>query len=129
VGKNAQLNLAVVGADQHVAFVSNERAADLLAGVGAHRDVLQVGVFARQPAGGHCLAIRGVDAIFGIRHFRQHVHVGGFQLAQVPPLEDLRRQLVQRRQCLQRADVGAAAGALGGLALLGQFQLIVQHRA
>ena len=50
VGQQPQLDLAVVGADQHVARLGDEGLADLAALLGAHRDVLQVGIVGREPA-------------------------------------------------------------------------------
>ena len=42
VGQYAQLDLAVVRADEHVAFIGNEGFADLAAFFCPHRDVLKV---------------------------------------------------------------------------------------
>ena len=52
VREHAELDLRVVGRDQHVAGVGDERAADLAAELGADRDVLQVRIAAAQAAGG-----------------------------------------------------------------------------
>ena len=51
VREHAQLDLRVVGGDQHVPAVGDERAPDLPAELGANRNVLQVGIAAAQPAG------------------------------------------------------------------------------
>jgi hypothetical protein len=51
VGQQAQLDLAVVGADQHFARLGDEGLADLAAFLGADRDVLQVGIGGGQPPG------------------------------------------------------------------------------
>ena len=48
VRQHAQLDLRVVGRDQHVAGLGDERAADLAAELGADRDVLQVRIAAAQ---------------------------------------------------------------------------------
>ena len=76
--------------------VGDEGAADLAAFLGADRDVLQVRLGRRQPAGGgrgervagvHALGVR-IDVV------RQRVGVGRAQLRHLPPVEDLLRQLV-----------------------------------
>ena len=63
VRQHAQLDLRVVGRDQHAARLGDERPADLAAQLGAHGDVLQVRVAAAQPAGrGHGLVEARVHA-------------------------------------------------------------------
>ena len=44
IGNQAQFDLRVVGAEEHVAVGGNEGTPDFLAVVGANRDVLQVGI-------------------------------------------------------------------------------------
>ena len=51
VREHAQLDLRVVGGNQDVARVGDERAADLAPELGADRDVLQVRIAAAQTAG------------------------------------------------------------------------------
>ena len=61
--EHAQLDLRVVGRDEHVAGIGDERAADLAAELGADRNVLQVGIAAAQTAGRrHRLVEARVDA-------------------------------------------------------------------
>ena len=63
VREHAELDLRVVGRDQHVARLGDERAADLAAELGADRDVLQVRIAAAQAAGrGDRLVEAGVHA-------------------------------------------------------------------
>ena len=63
VGHQAQLNLRVVGAEEDVAVGGDEGAANFLAVVGAHGNVLQVGIGRGQASrGGDGLVIGGVDA-------------------------------------------------------------------
>jgi hypothetical protein len=63
VGHDAQLDLAVVGGHEGLeAFADHEAAADRAALVGAHRNVLEVGVRGGEAArGGDRLVERGVD--------------------------------------------------------------------
>ena len=70
--------------------------ADLAALRGADRDVLQVRLGRGQPAGrGRGQRIGGVDAPgLGMDVAGQRVGVGRFQLGQLPPVDDLARQLV-----------------------------------
>ena len=57
-----QLDLAVVGAHQHMAGLGDEGVADLAADLGADRDVLQVGVGRGEPPGLRARqAVAGVD--------------------------------------------------------------------
>ena len=75
---DAQLDLAVVGAHQHVARLGDEGVADLAADLGADRDVLQVRVGRRQPPGLRAgQAEAGVDAAgLGVDLRLQRVGVG-----------------------------------------------------
>ena len=68
VGDAAQLDLVVVGDQQLEALGGDERPAELLALLGAHRDVVQVRGVGAEPAGaGHGLVEGGVDAAVGRR--------------------------------------------------------------
>ena len=63
VREHAELDLRVVGRDQHVARFGDERAADLAAELGPDRDVLQVRIAAAQASGrGDRLVEAGVHA-------------------------------------------------------------------
>ena len=63
VRHDAQLDLRVVGRQQHVALGRDERLADAASFGRADRDVLQVRILRRQSAGGrHCLVVTGVYA-------------------------------------------------------------------
>ena len=92
VRQHPQLDLRVVGRDQHVAGLGDEGAADLAAERRADRDVLQVRVAAAQPSGGgHGLVEHGVHATGDrVDQRRQRVDVGALQLRQAAPLEDQR---------------------------------------
>ena len=106
VREHAELDLRVVGRDQHVARVGDEGAADLAAERRADRNVLQVRIAAAQPAGGgDRLVEAGVDAAgLGVHQLRQRVDVGALQLHQRAPLENLPRQIVGQRQLLEHLD-------------------------
>ena len=91
-----QLDLAVIGRDDLVARRRHEGAADLAAGFRADRDVLQVrlgrGQAARRGGGER---ERGVHPLgLGMHVLLQRVRIGRFQLGELAPFEDLRRQLV-----------------------------------
>ena len=90
VREHAQLDLAVVGGDELVALLGDEGAADAAAFLGADRDVLQVRLGRGEPAGGG----RG-ERVVGVHPPRlrmdvagERVGVGGFQLCQLPPVDD-----------------------------------------
>ncbi len=130
VGQEPQLDLRVVGADQHMARLGDEGLADLAAFLGADRDVLQVGIGRRQPAGrGRGQGVGGVDPV-GLRIDRRHqvVGVGALQLRELAPVQQDARQLVALcGQVLQHRRVGGRSarggGAAGGQAHLPEQQV------
>ena len=86
VREDPQLDLAVVGGEQHVPRFGHEGLADAPALRGADGDVLQVRVADGEPAGGgDGLVERRVDAA-GLedRRARQGVDVGGLELLDAP---------------------------------------------
>ena len=95
VGQQPQLDLRVVGADQHMARFGNERVADAAAFLGADRDVLQVRIGRGQPPGrGDRHGEAGMHPPgLGIDVGDQRVGIGRFQLLQLPPFQDAVRQL------------------------------------
>ena len=116
VRHDAQFDLRVVGRQQH-ALLGDERFAHPAPGLGAHRDVLQIGIGRGQPAGDHRrLRIVRVHAA-GVRvdHARQLVGVGGLQLGQPAVLQQHLRQRVVLRQLAQHFLVRRRRAA-GGLA-------------
>ena len=122
VRQDAQLDLRVVGGDQDVAGLGDERAADVAPDLGADRDVLQVGIAAAQaPGRGDRLVEAGMDAAgLGVDQLRQRVDVRALQLLQAAPLEHQLRQLVGERELLEhferrrlRLGLGRAPDRLG----------------
>ncbi len=80
--QHAQLDLAVVGREQQLAWLGGERPPHALALVGADRDVLQVGVARAQPTGRGAGLVEGRVDTSGVR-VDQHlegVDVGRLQL-------------------------------------------------
>ena len=117
VREHAQLDLGVVGGDQHAALLGLEAAADLAAERRADRDVLHVRVGARQAARlGDRLQERGVDARALVDQLRQHVEVGLDQRRELAPALDLGHDLVLGADRLQHARVGREAGLAAALA-------------
>ena len=113
VRHDAQLDLAVVGAGDHMARRRDERLAHPPAFRSLDRNVLQVGIGARQaPRDRHRLRIVGVDAPGArIRHLRQLVGVGALELGQATVLQQLGRQRKILSQLLQHLLVGAGCAA------------------
>ena len=110
VGEDAELDLGVVEAEQHVARLGDEGLADAAALLGADRDVLQVRVDRGEPAGGGAGdLVGGVDAAgLGVDRVLQRVGVGRLQLREHPPVEDARRQVVALGgELLQHVGAGA----------------------
>src|SRR5438034_5552025 len=76
MGQEAQLDLGIVGREEHGAGRSDEGAADGLAARGTHGDVLQVRVGGGEPSrGGPGLIETRMDAPgLGVDESRQRVH-------------------------------------------------------
>ena len=131
VGQHPQFDLRVVGRDQHVAGFGDEGAADLAAEVGADRDVLQIGVAARQSSGGGDRLVEGRVHAAGLRvhQLRQRVDVGALQLLQAAPVEDESRQVVCGRQFLEHLHGRRDRARLAGALQRRQFQLLEQDLA
>ena len=129
VGQDAQLDLRVVGADEHVAGRGLEAAADLAAQLGAHRDVLHVRVRRGQPAGRRGRPARrwcGCATRASVE-LRQDVEVGLHELVELAPALDLGDDRVLVADRLQHARVGREAGLAAALAR--QAELVEQDRA
>ena len=117
LGQQPQLDLRVVGADQQVAGLGDEAGADLAPERRPDRDVLQVRVVRREPAGrGRRLVEGRVDPPVGGDQLRQRVEVGLCELGQLAPALDLGDDRVLVADRLQHARVGAVAGLAAPLA-------------
>ncbi len=128
VREDAQLDLRVVGGQQPRARLGHERAADLAAQRRAHRDVLQVRVRAREPAGGRGrLRERRVDAAVGGDRRGQGDQVRGVQLRELAPALDDGHDRVQVADLREHPLVGRVAGL--ALAVGGQSEPLEQHLA
>ena len=91
---SAQLDLRVVRRDQLVALRRDERRADASAFLGADRNVLQVRIVRRQPAGRSSRPARrwcARDAVSRVHVGRQRVGIGRLQLRELAPLQNLLR--------------------------------------
>ena len=131
LGKKPQLDLRIVGGHKLHARRGDEGAADLAAVLGTHRNVLQIGIGRRQPAG-RCRSERvvGVHPMGGqIDEAGQRVRVGRFQLRHLPPVEDHLRQLVALlSEVFERARPGRPLPSLG-LGAARQSELAVKNIA
>ena len=90
MGEQAQFDLGIIGRQQNLARIGDERLADLAAFLGAHRDVLQVRVGGREASG---LSDRhgkaGMDAARGRVDGRlQRFGIGRAELGQGAPVDD-----------------------------------------
>ncbi len=124
----AQLHLVVVGHQEGAALGRHEGTSELLAQLGAHRDVVQVGAVRRDaPGAGHGLAEGRVDAPVGLHLGQQALAVGRAQLLDLAVLEQRLDDGVGPAQALERLGIGGEAG----LRLLARREpeLLVEHRA
>ncbi|MBA7476206.1 hypothetical protein ES707_11588 [subsurface metagenome] len=121
LGQQAQFDLRIVGRHQLVAGRGDEGAANLAAVFGAHGDVLQVRLVRRQPArGGRRQRVGRVHAM-GLRMhvIRQRIGIGRFQLGNLPPFQNLLREVVAllgeviEHLCRGRPCAGLGLGAAG----------------
>ena len=116
VGHDAQLDLGVVGADDHTARWRHKRLAHAAAFGRADGDVLQVGIVAGQ-ATGHRDRLRVVGmhaAGSGQRELGQLVGVGALELGKASVFQQLGGQRVVLGEFFQHLFVGAARAG-GGL--------------
>ena len=128
VREHAQLDLRVVGRDQHAALLGLEAAADLAPERRADGDVLHVRVRARQAPGlRDRLQERGVDARALVDELGEHVEVGLDQRRELAPALDPRDDLVLVADRLQHARVGRVARLAAALAR--QAELLEQDLA
>ena len=128
VGQDPQLDLVVVHAQQDVAGLGDEAGADLAAGLGADRDVLEVRVDAAQaPGRGGRLLERRVQAAVVADPVRERVEVGLGELGQLAEALDLGDDRVLVADRLQHLGVGAEAGLAAALAA--ELELLEEHRA
>src|SRR6476620_5271984 len=104
--QHPELDLGVIGRDEHVAGLGHERAADLASELCPDRDVLKVWIAAAQAAGcGDGLIEARVDATgLGIDQLRQRIDVGALQLLKRAPFETEPWKNVPERQLPQYLD-------------------------
>ena len=128
VGQQAQFNLGVVRIHQHPPRGGHKHLAQLRPQLGADGDVLEVGLGGAQPPGGGDGVLEGgVDASVGGDDLGQPVHIGGFQLGQLPVVQHCLHNGVLVPQLLQHVGVGGVARL--GLFHWGQAQLVKQDAA
>ena len=131
VGDAAQFDLVVVGHQQLAALGGHEHLPEHPTGLGADRDVVQVGgVGAEAPGAGHRLVERGPDAVVGLELYGGHqaLSVGGAQLLHLPVVQQRVHHRVLAPQLLQGASIGGV-GPGAGLLLRGKAQLVEQQLA
>ena len=105
----AQLDLAVVGHQQHLAIgARHERPPDLAADLRTHRDVLQVGVRAAEPPGRRGRLVEGacVPGRPGPDELRQRLEVGRVELVELAPRQQRVDDRMLLAELLQDARVG-----------------------
>ena len=112
VGEDPELDLRVVGGDQgHVGAAGHERPPDPPAERRPDRDVLEVRVGRRQPAGrGDGLVEGRVEPPVRGDEGRQRLDVGRAELGVGPPLEQALDHRVGRPELLEDRRVGRVAG-------------------
>ena len=128
VRQDARLDLAIVGAEQGMAWRRNEGFADAQAIVALHRNILQIRLGGGEPSGRRDGLIERRMEPLGLRihQLGQRIHIGGLEFAEAPIVHDLRGQFVLGSQLRQRVFIRRVAG-LGFPDRL-ESQLFEQHR-
>ena len=127
VGKDAQLDLAIVGRDELAAFLRDKGGADQ-----SGLRLVRTGIFcrlgseeARPPCRGRGHGVGGMDAFcMGIDEGRQGIGIGAFELGETAPVEHGAHQLPARssgissliREVFKDACPGAEGTGFGFLA-------------
>ena len=123
MGKDSQLDLAVVCIHQDTAGFGDKHLPDLRAQIGTDGDILQIRLGGRQPSGGrHQILEGGVDTAIPADLLDQPLSIGGFQFRQHPVIHDGRNDRVLGLQFFQHIGVGGIAGL--GLLHRRQSQLV-----
>ena len=126
VGNAAQLHLVVVGHQEGAALRRHEGAPELLALLGAHRDVVQVGAVRRNAAGpGHRLPEGRVDTPVRGDLGQQGLAVGRAELLHLAVGQQRINDRMIAPQALERLGIGREAGL--GLLARGEAELVVEH--
>ena len=106
MGEDAQLDLRVVGDQEHAPFVRDERLPDRTALLGPDRDVLQVRLFLREPAGrcSHLVEPAPNPAVL-VDQAKQCLDVGAAQLLQLAVQQEVSDDLVFVTKLLEHRRV------------------------
>ena len=126
-----ELDLRIIRRQQHMAVIGDKGGADLAAFLGPDRNILQIGIVGRQPAGrGDGLRIGGVNAFcLRVDLADQRVGIGTLELGKLPPVQYPGGQIMALRgQPLEHIGAGRVGA---GLALLAarQRHFVEQHFA
>jgi hypothetical protein len=131
MGQQAQFHLGIVGRDQAIARLGDEDFADLAAGLGADRDVLQVRLGRGQaPRRRRRQRERPMHPLgVGVDMVEERVRIGGFQLGILAVFQERHRQLMPLGgQLVQHRRIRRPGTGLGLLAA-GQAHLAEQDFA
>ena len=125
---DAQFNLAVVSAGDHETRRRDKSLAHFASLGRADRNVLQIRIVARQPAGDrHGLRVMRMNsASQRLRELSKFVGVGAFEFGQRTVLQNLLGQRIVVRQFLQHFFIGAA-GTGGGFFHHRQTELVKKY--
>ena len=109
--QHAELDLRIVGVHKHVSVARGKELPEFTPELGAHRDVLQIRLRGRKPAGSRfCLVERGMDAPVRTDGFQQALAIGAFELCVGAVFEDIRNNGIIVRKAFQHFRVGRPAG-------------------
>ncbi len=113
MGQHPQFDLAVVHRQQLVAFGRNKGPSHLTSGLGANRDILQIGIAAAQtPGAGAGLIVAGMHAPGRrIDQFRQSIDIGTFEFGKLAVFQNLHQYRMGgiRLESLQRDHISRIA--------------------
>ena len=128
MGQQSQLDLRIVRSDESPPLSRHEAAPDIAAELSANRNVLEIGIRRRQPAGARdgLIERRVQPARFRIHQRGQRIEIRALELRELTILQQqLRERVALIGQLLQHGRVGRRAG--GRLLENGELELLEQH--
>ena len=129
VRQYAKFHLRIVRRDQHIPLFGNESAPDQASQIGPDRDVLQIGIRARQPSSGRArLVERSMDSS-GLRMNQRgkSIHISGFKFGNLPVFENQFGNLIGLRKFFEDRLIGAVSSGFARFFHCRQVELLEKN--